>query len=253
MAGLGIYHFNARFYSPKLGRFLSADTITPNVANPQDLNRYSYVRNNPLRYIDPSGHMAWEGDGGGGCTTYASCFPKPAPPKPAPPPTIVKPVKDPKAPTVTATGTPTVPTTLPTNAGIPPSSTPNPFVTNPPIVSTQTPAQPVGWTPPAPWDWEGNELVDAAGNYLLPGDSITTGPDLPLDFKSFSEIIDDIGMGLPKYGVPAIYEVGKWYSLEKPIEIIGSWLLKGGPSILYPLSPDTNPFNAPYLNPTYPT
>ena len=29
-AGLGIYHFNARFYSPKLGRFLSADTITPN-------------------------------------------------------------------------------------------------------------------------------------------------------------------------------------------------------------------------------
>jgi len=196
--------------------------------------------------------MAWEGDGGGGCTTYSSCFPKRAPTS-TPTPTIVKPVKDPKAPTVTATGTPTVPTTLPTNAGIPPSSTPNPFVTNPPIVSTQTPAQPVGWTPPAPWDWEGNELVDAAGNYLLPGDSITTGPDLPLDFKSFSEIIDDIGMGLPKYGVPAIYEVGKWYSLEKPIEIIGSWLLKGGPSILYPLSPDTNPFNAPYLNPTYPT
>jgi len=61
MAGLGIYHFNARFYSPKLGRFLSADTIVPGYANPQSLNRFSYVRNNPLRYIDPTGH--WEVDG----------------------------------------------------------------------------------------------------------------------------------------------------------------------------------------------
>ena len=58
MAGLGIYHYQARFYSPKLGRFLSADTITPNPSNPQNLNRYSYVTNNPLLYIDPSGHDA---------------------------------------------------------------------------------------------------------------------------------------------------------------------------------------------------
>ena len=28
----------------------------PNPANPQDLNRYAYVRNNPLKYTDPSGH-----------------------------------------------------------------------------------------------------------------------------------------------------------------------------------------------------
>ena len=28
----------------------------PNPANPQDLNRYTYVRNNPARYRDPSGH-----------------------------------------------------------------------------------------------------------------------------------------------------------------------------------------------------
>src|SRR5215208_2522883 len=39
MAGLGIYHFNARFYSPKLGRFLTPDTIVPGYANPQSLNR----------------------------------------------------------------------------------------------------------------------------------------------------------------------------------------------------------------------
>jgi RHS repeat-associated protein len=56
MTDLGIYHYNARFYSPYINRFLSADTIVPGYANPQNLNRYSYVVNNPLRYIDPSGH-----------------------------------------------------------------------------------------------------------------------------------------------------------------------------------------------------
>src|SRR3989304_1127566 len=57
MTGLGIYHYGARFYSPKLGRFISADSIVPNSANPQDFNRYSYVQNNPVNFIDPSGHI----------------------------------------------------------------------------------------------------------------------------------------------------------------------------------------------------
>ena len=39
-----------------LGRFVSADTLVPEAGNPQDLNRYAYVRNNPLIYTDPSGH-----------------------------------------------------------------------------------------------------------------------------------------------------------------------------------------------------
>jgi len=42
-----------------LGRFLSADTIVPSPGNPQSLNRYAYVYNNPLRFADPSGH--WPG------------------------------------------------------------------------------------------------------------------------------------------------------------------------------------------------
>jgi RHS repeat-associated protein len=54
---LGIYFFNARFYSPKLGRFLSADTIVPGYANPRSLKRFSYVTNDPLRYTDPTEHM----------------------------------------------------------------------------------------------------------------------------------------------------------------------------------------------------
>jgi hypothetical protein len=39
-----------------LGRWLSADTIVPASENPQSLNRYSYVLNRPLVYLDPTGH-----------------------------------------------------------------------------------------------------------------------------------------------------------------------------------------------------
>jgi hypothetical protein len=45
----------AREYDPSLGRWLSADTIVPDPANPQSWNRYSYVLNNPLKYVDPTG------------------------------------------------------------------------------------------------------------------------------------------------------------------------------------------------------
>jgi RHS repeat-associated protein len=48
-------HYGARFYSPRLGRFVSADTIVPQPGNPQALNRYAYAANNPVIYTDPSG------------------------------------------------------------------------------------------------------------------------------------------------------------------------------------------------------
>jgi hypothetical protein len=42
--------------SPYINRFLSADTIVPGYVNPQNLNRYSYVMNNPVKLTDPTGH-----------------------------------------------------------------------------------------------------------------------------------------------------------------------------------------------------
>jgi RHS repeat-associated protein len=53
----GLIDMKARMYSPLLGRFLSADTIVPGAGNPQALNRYSIVFNNPHKYVDPDGHV----------------------------------------------------------------------------------------------------------------------------------------------------------------------------------------------------
>lgn len=46
----------ARVNDPSLGRFITADDIIQAVYNPQTLNRYSYCGNNPVNFIDPSGH-----------------------------------------------------------------------------------------------------------------------------------------------------------------------------------------------------
>jgi len=48
-------YFGARFYASNLGRFLSTDVGPPIFGNPQSWNRYAYVLNNPLRFIDPDG------------------------------------------------------------------------------------------------------------------------------------------------------------------------------------------------------
>ena len=54
---VGLIHMNGRVYDPDLGRFLSPDPIVQQSDNPQNLNRYSYVLNNPLSATDPSGFL----------------------------------------------------------------------------------------------------------------------------------------------------------------------------------------------------
>jgi RHS repeat-associated protein len=53
----GLDNFGARFDSSSLGRFLSPDPLmaSARISNPQTWNRYSYVLNNPLRFVDPDG------------------------------------------------------------------------------------------------------------------------------------------------------------------------------------------------------
>ena len=72
----GLMFYNARYYDPLLRRFISPDTIVPDSGNPQSLNRYSYVRNNPVNRADPSGHFDYATpkiDGGVRAGTWDDC------------------------------------------------------------------------------------------------------------------------------------------------------------------------------------
>ena len=53
--GFGLMFYNARWYDPYLNHFVQADTIVP--GGVQGLDRYAYVNNSPLNYVDPSGHF----------------------------------------------------------------------------------------------------------------------------------------------------------------------------------------------------
>ena len=64
LSDIGLMDYNARFYDPMLDRFTSPDELIPNPTISQDLNRFSYVRNNPIRYTDPSGNKILIDDDG---------------------------------------------------------------------------------------------------------------------------------------------------------------------------------------------
>jgi RHS repeat-associated protein len=57
LTGTDLIDMTARDYNPVLGRMLSPDSIIPNPADPQTLNRYTYVHNDPVNYTDPTGHQ----------------------------------------------------------------------------------------------------------------------------------------------------------------------------------------------------
>jgi RHS repeat-associated protein len=66
----GLDYFGARYYGSSMGRFMSPDPAGNSVAdfsNPQSWNMYSYVLNNPLKYVDPTGlDCAYLNDAGDG-------------------------------------------------------------------------------------------------------------------------------------------------------------------------------------------
>ncbi|MCY9765435.1 polymorphic toxin-type HINT domain-containing protein, partial [Paenibacillus alvei] len=51
-----LQYLRARWYDPSIGRFVNEDTYEGELGNPLTLNLYTYVQNNPLKYIDPSGN-----------------------------------------------------------------------------------------------------------------------------------------------------------------------------------------------------
>ncbi len=53
----GLIFLRARYYDPSTGRFLTPDTYPGELTDPLSQNLYVYCSNNPVLYIDPSGHM----------------------------------------------------------------------------------------------------------------------------------------------------------------------------------------------------
>jgi RHS repeat-associated protein len=65
----GLDYFGARYFSGAQGRFTSPDPVGGDLANPQSLNRYTYVLNNPLRFTDPTGLYTCRDTKDGSCTS----------------------------------------------------------------------------------------------------------------------------------------------------------------------------------------
>jgi len=106
-AEFGLYFYNARWYDPALARFTSADTIIPEqTQGTQAWDRYAYVSNNPIRSIDPTGHI------GEDCRENpetCKAIPAPTPSVPPLPPseeTPIPPTTTPTPPTTSATPSP---------------------------------------------------------------------------------------------------------------------------------------------------
>jgi RHS repeat-associated protein len=54
-AATELYYLRTRFYSPKVARFITSDSYQGRHGDPMSLNLYTYVRNNPMTLIDPTG------------------------------------------------------------------------------------------------------------------------------------------------------------------------------------------------------
>ena len=52
----GLYYLNARYYNPEDGGFLTEDTYRGEINEPETQNLYVYCADNPVNYVDPSGH-----------------------------------------------------------------------------------------------------------------------------------------------------------------------------------------------------
>ena len=189
--------------SPYINRFLSADTIVPGFANPQNLNRYAYVANNPLRYTDPTGHMRDEGNagtrGGVNCNkTPQYCNgnrPKTskelAAMRPKPPAKNVS-STPPATPTATTTPAPSftpginLQITLPTQP-----CTSNPCISN--LVPSATPS-----STSTPLPLMSNENLQEGIQYVVPSNPLR--PDFA---PNADDIWDIIGGALPLVNMPA--------------------------------------------------
>ncbi|MDG6988173.1 MAG: RHS repeat-associated core domain-containing protein [Nitrososphaerota archaeon] len=71
----GLYYEGARYYDPTTGRFITEDSYNGTLTDPLSQNRYLYAEDNPMRYVDPTGHVMAVSTGDGGGTPYCGSDP----------------------------------------------------------------------------------------------------------------------------------------------------------------------------------
>ncbi len=77
VADFGLMYYGARWYDSSLSRFAQADTIIPQPGDSQAWDRHAYALNNPIKYIDPTGHSSssaiHDSDGDAQCNDPDHC------------------------------------------------------------------------------------------------------------------------------------------------------------------------------------
>lgn len=68
----GLDNFGARYNASSLGRFMTPDPLGGSLGDPQTLNKYAYVRNNPVTLTDPTGLYTCRDDPKDGSSHCAS-------------------------------------------------------------------------------------------------------------------------------------------------------------------------------------
>ena len=95
VSGSGLDYFGARYYNSTVGRFMSPDPsglAYADPSNPQSLNLYAYVLNNPLANIDPTGLDCTDTEATGGSQSVSDVGSAPAAAENNPPPACATPV-----------------------------------------------------------------------------------------------------------------------------------------------------------------
>ena len=166
---IGLYYYNARDYLASVGRFMTEDTQTGTLTDPLSQNRYIYADDNPMKYVDPTGHRFETSSGGGGSSGSSTTTPPPthgiAPPPPSP---VPNPPPAPPLPSSGQSGTSSSASSGTSSGSAITTTTTSPYTTEVTSTSASSSVSESGSTS------KGNSLFDGIGNFFNEAGKVIT-------------------------------------------------------------------------------